>query len=43
MFGYWVLIVSVITGQITRIGDFGVLTDFLIPVYLGFWWFTRDK
>ncbi|MEY2986223.1 MAG: hypothetical protein RJB24_452 [Candidatus Parcubacteria bacterium] len=43
MFGYWVLIVSVITGQITRIGDFGVLTDFLIPVYLGFWWLTRDK
>jgi len=43
MFGYWVLIISVITGQITRIGDFGVLTDFLIPVYLGFWWFTRDK
>lgn len=43
MFGYWVLIASVITGQITRIGDFGVLTDFLIPVYLGFWWFTRDK
>ncbi len=43
MFGYWVLIVSVITGQITRIGDFGVLTDFLIPIYLGFWWLTRDK
>ena len=43
MFGYWVLIASVITGQITRIGDFGVLTDFLIPIYLGFWWFTRDK
>lgn len=43
MFGYWVLITSVITGQITRIGDFGVLTDFLIPIYLGFWWLTRDK
>lgn len=43
MFGYWVLIVSVITGQITRIGDFGVLTDFLIPIYLGFWLLTRDR
>jgi len=43
MVGYWVLIASVITGQITRIGDFGVLTDLLIPIYLGFWWFTRDK
>lgn len=43
MLGYWVLIASVITGQITRIGDLGVLTDILIPLYLGFWFFTRDK
>lgn len=43
MLGYWVLIASVITGQITRIGDFGVLTDFLIPIYLGFWLLIRDR
>ena len=43
MLGYWVLIASVITGQITRIGDLGVLTDILIPVYLLSWLFTRDK
>ncbi|MGA1047546.1 MAG: hypothetical protein ACO3UU_06025, partial [Minisyncoccia bacterium] len=43
MLGYWVLIASVVTGQITRIGDLGVLTDILIPLYLVFWFFTRDK
>lgn len=43
MLGYWFLIASVITGQITRIGDLGVLTDILIPLYLGYWFFTRDK
>ena len=43
MVGYWILIASVITGQITRIGDLGVLTDILIPVYLMYWWIKRDK
>jgi O-antigen ligase len=43
MLGYWVLIISVITGQITRIGNLGVLTDLLIPFYLGYWLLTRDK
>jgi O-antigen ligase len=43
MFGYWILIASVITGQITRIGNLGVLTDFLIPIYLLFWLLKRDK
>jgi O-antigen ligase len=43
MFGYWILIASVITGQITRIGNLGVLTDFIIPIYLLFWLLKRDK
>lgn len=43
MLGYWILIASVITGQITRIGDLGVLTDILIPAYLLFWFLKRDK
>lgn len=43
MIGYWILVVSVIMGQITRIGDLGVLTDILIPLYLLYWWITRDK
>jgi O-antigen ligase len=43
MIGYWILIGSVITGQITRIGDLGVLTDILVPIYLVYWWVSRDK
>ena len=35
--GFWILIVSVITGQITRVPGLGVATDLLVPVYLGWW------
>ncbi len=35
--GFWILIISVITGQITRVPGLGVATDLLVPVYLGWW------
>lgn len=44
--GFWILIVSVITGQITRIPGLGVATDLLVPAYLGWWaiaFFRRNR